>query len=123
MRIKSLIVLSLTYLSLSSQPFDSTLFNCMKWRMTGPFRGGRTVGASGVRQQPNVFYMGVNNGGVWKTIDYGRTWQPIFDDQSTGSIGDVAVAPSNPNVVYVGSGEGIQRPDLLMRAKRGRSLA
>ena len=112
MRIKSLIVLSLTYLSLSSQPFDSTLFNCMKWRMTGPFRGGRTVGASGVRQQPNVFYMGVNNGGVWKTIDYGRTWQPIFDDQSTGSIGDVAVAPSNPNVVYVGSGEGIQRPDL-----------
>ena len=80
--------------------------------MIGPFRGGRTVGACGSAKQPNVFYMGVNNGGVWKTTDYGRTWQPVFDDQPTGSIGDVAVAPSNPNVVYAASGEGIQRPDL-----------
>lgn len=80
--------------------------------MIGPHRGGRTVGAVGVPQQPNVFYIGVNNGGVWKTNDYGRTWKPIFDDQPTGSIGDVVVAPSNPNVIYVGSGEGIQRPDL-----------
>ncbi|MBA3647363.1 MAG: glycoside hydrolase [Chitinophagales bacterium] len=80
--------------------------------MIGPHRGGRTVGAAGVPQQPNVFYIGVNNGGVWKTTDYGRTWNPIFDDQSTGSIGDVAVAPSNPKVVYAGSGEGLQRPDL-----------
>ena len=84
----------------------------MKWRMIGPFRGGRTVGAVGVPQQPNVFYIGVNNGGVWKTTDYGRTWNPIFDKQPTGSIGDIVVAPSNPNVIYVGSGEGIQRPDL-----------
>jgi photosystem II stability/assembly factor-like uncharacterized protein len=65
-----------------------------------------------VPQQPNVFYIGVNNGGVWKTTDFGRTWDPIFDGQSTGSIGDVAVAPSDPNIVYVASGEGIQRPDL-----------
>ena len=84
----------------------------MKWRMIGPHRGGRTVGAVGVPQQPNVFYIGVNNGGVWKTTDFGRTWDPIFDDQPTGSIGDVAVAPSNPNTIYVGSGEGLQRPDL-----------
>ena len=84
----------------------------MKWRCIGPHRGGRTVGAVGVPQQPNVFYIGVNNGGVWKTTDYGRTWFPIFDDQPTGSIGDVIVAPSNPNVIYVGSGEGLQRPDL-----------
>ena len=98
--------------NVNAQTFDSSLFNCMKWRMIGPFRGGRTVGACGVTQQPNVFYIGVNNGGVWKTIDYGRTWKPIFDEQPTGSIGDVEVAPSNPNVVYVGSGEGLHRPDL-----------
>ena len=82
--------------------------------MIGPHRGGRTVGAVGVPQQPNVFYIGVNNGGVWKTTDYGRTWLPIFDEQPTGSVGDVAVAPSNPNVVYVGCGEGLQRPDLAV---------
>ena len=95
-----------------AQTIDPSLFNCMQWRMIGPFRGGRTVGASGDRLHPNVFYMGVNNGGVWKTNDYGRTWNPVFDDQPTGSIGDVAVAPSNPDVIYAGSGEGIQRPDL-----------
>ena len=80
--------------------------------MIGPFRAGRTVGASGVRGQPNVFYVGVNNGGVWKTTDFGHTWTPIFDEQPTGSIGDLAVAPSNPSVVYVATGEGLQRPDL-----------
>ena len=80
--------------------------------MIGPFRAGRTIGATGVRGQPNVFYAGVNNGGVWKTTDYGRVWTPIFDSQPTGSIGDIAVAPSNPNVIYVGTGEGVQRPDL-----------
>ncbi len=91
---------------------NAPLFDAMKWRMIGPHRGGRTVGAVGVPQQPNVFYIGVNNGGVWKTTDYGRTWVPIFDNQPTGSVGDVVVAPSNPNVLYVASGEGLQRPDL-----------
>src|SRR6266705_803971 len=91
---------------------DSSYFNSMQWRCIGPHRGGRTVGAVGVPQQPNVFYIGANNGGVWKTTDYGRTWSPIFDDQPTGSIGDIAVSLSNPNIIYVGSGEGIQRPDL-----------
>ena len=95
-----------------AQSFDAKYFNAMQWRMIGPHRGGRTVGAVGVPQQPNTFYIGVNNGGVWKTTDYGRTWVPVFDDQPTGSIGDVAVAPSNPNVIYVGSGEGLHRPDL-----------
>ncbi|MGG9962128.1 hypothetical protein [Ferruginibacter sp. SUN106] len=95
-----------------AQPFDSTYFNAMQWRCIGPHRGGRTVGAVGVPSQPNVFYIGVNNGGVWKTTDFGRTWNPIFDDQPTGSVGDVVVSPSNPNVLYVGSGEGLQRPDL-----------
>ncbi|TMI61795.1 MAG: glycoside hydrolase [Bacteroidetes bacterium] len=97
---------------LFSQSFNANYFNEMKWRCIGPHRGGRTVGAVGVPQQPNVFYIGVNNGGVWKTTDYGRTWFPIFDDQPTGSVGDVVVSPSNPNVIYVGCGEGLQRPDL-----------
>src|SRR5579859_5616433 len=103
---------SVSALHLSAQPYDASLFNSLRWRMIGPHRGGRTVGAVGVPQQPNVFYIGVNNGGVWKTNDFGRTWIPLFDDQPTGSVGDVAVAPSNPNIVYVASGEGIQRPDL-----------
>lgn len=95
-----------------AQTLDPSFYSSLEWRMIGPFRAGRTVGATGVRQQPNVFYIGVNDGGVWKTSDYGRVWTPIFDDQPTGSIGDLAVAPSNPNVIYVGSGEGLQRPDL-----------
>ena len=83
-----------------------------RWRHIGPFRAGRTKSAVGVPTQPNVFYMAATNGGVWKTNDAGRTWNPIFDAQATGSIGAVEVAPSDPNVLYVGSGEGLQRPDL-----------
>jgi photosystem II stability/assembly factor-like uncharacterized protein len=98
--------------SLFAQTMDNALFGGLKYRNIGPHRAGRTVGISGVASQPNVFYIGVNNGGVWKTTDYGHTWNPIFDAQKTGSVGDVIVAPSNPNVIYVGSGEGIQRPDL-----------
>src|SRR5207237_5831825 len=82
------------------------------WRMIGPFRGGRTVGATGVPGQPNVFYIGVNNGGVWKTTDSGQTWAPIFAGQPTQSIGALAIAPSDPKIIYVGSGEGLRRPDL-----------
>ncbi len=96
----------------NSPPFDPARFAEMRWRMIGPFRGGRTVAVSGVAGQPNVFYMAPNNGGVWKSSDSGRVWTPIFDDQPTGSIGALAVAPSDPNVLFVGSGEGLQRPDL-----------
>ena len=106
-------LLSLISISLASaQPPDPSTYSELRWRHVGPFRGGRTVGAAGVVQQPNVFYIGVNNGGVWKTTDYGLTWTPIFDDQPTQSIGAIAVAPSDPNIVYVASGEGLQRPDL-----------
>jgi photosystem II stability/assembly factor-like uncharacterized protein len=80
--------------------------------MIGPFRGGRTRAVAGVPTQPNVFYIGAVDGGVWKSDDYGRTWNPIFDQQPTQSIGAIAVAPSNPSVIYVASGEGLQRPDL-----------
>ncbi len=93
-------------------PVSPELFGELHWRNIGPFRGGRTRAAAGVPSQPNVFYMGQVNGGVWKTDDYGLTWTPIFDAQPTQSIGAIAVAPSNPNIVYVASGEGLRRPDL-----------
>jgi len=84
----------------------------LHWRMIGPFRGGRTRALCGVPSQPNVFYVAQVNGGVWKSDDYGRTWNPIFDKEPTQSIGAIAVAPSDPNIIYVGSGEGLHRPDL-----------
>ena len=88
------------------------MYQDLRWRMVGPFRAGRTRAVAGVPDQPNVFYMGAVNGGVWKTTDFGRTWHPIFDAQPSQSIGDIAIAPSNSNVIYVASGEGLRRPDL-----------
>ena len=102
--------------------------NLLHWRNIGPFRGGRTRAISGVPSQPNVFYFAQVNGGVFKTNDYGRTWQPIFDDQPTGSVGALAVSVSDPNIIYVGSGEGLHRPDLsvgdgtLQIDRRGQNL-
>ena len=107
---------SLTLLLLSTtligQPIDQSYYQELEYRLTGPFRASRTVGGVGIPSQPNVFYVGVNNGGVWKTDDYGRTWNPIFDDAPTGSVGDIAVSLTHPNIIYVGTGEGLHRPDL-----------
>jgi photosystem II stability/assembly factor-like uncharacterized protein len=106
------LTLATTALPARADAFDPALFREMHWRNIGPHRGGRTKAAAGIPDRPNVFYVGAVNGGVWKTDDYGRTWHPIFDDQPTGSIGAIAIAPSRPEVIYVGSGEGLQRPDL-----------
>src|SRR5579863_7356268 len=95
-----------------AQQYPPSMYQEMNWRMIGPFRGGRTRAVAGVPSQPNVFYIGAVNGGVWKSDDYGRTWTPIFDQEPTQSIGAIAVAPSDPNIIYVASGEGLHRPDL-----------
>ncbi|MDB4913292.1 MAG: hypothetical protein JWM95_936 [Gemmatimonadetes bacterium] len=86
----------------------------MHWRQIGPTRAGRARAVAGVPSQPNVFYIGFDNGGVWRSTDYGSNWEPLFDKQPTGSIGAIAVAPSDPNIIYVGTGAGIIRPDLAV---------
>src|SRR3984957_12462884 len=97
--------------ALNAQVPENT-YQELHWRMVGPFRGGRTRAAAGVPGQPNVFYIGQVGGGGWESAHYGRTWNPIFDDEDTQSVGAIAVAPSDSRVVYVGSGEGLHRPDL-----------
>ncbi len=89
-------------------------FAGLRWRSIGPLRGGRTVAATGAPNDPNLFYIGSVNGGVWKSQDAGRTWQPIFDAEPTGSIGALGVAWSDPRIIYAGTGEGLQRPDLAI---------
>jgi photosystem II stability/assembly factor-like uncharacterized protein len=107
------LVLGFLISSVSSAGAQSPeLYSDMHWRSIGPTRAGRTRALAGVPDQPNVFYIGFDNGGMWRSTDYGSTWQPLFDRESTGSIGAIAVAPSDPNIIYVGSGAGIIRPDL-----------
>ena len=95
-----------------SGPVDPKLFSDMRWREIGPMRAGRTRAIAGVPSQPATFYLGMVNGGVWKTTDAGATWLDLWQGQPSGSIGSIAVANSDPNIVYVASGEGLQRPDL-----------
>ncbi len=94
---------------------DPARYQDLKWRNVGPHRGGRVTAVTGVRTQPNVFYMGATGGGVWKTQDYGITWTPITDGQiATGSIGAIAVADSDPNIVYVGTGSQAIRSNVIL---------
>lgn len=109
--LSGLLVLAVFPGGAAAQVPEST-YQELHWRMIGPFRGGRTRAATGVPSQTNVYYVGQVNGGVWKSTDYGRTWHPIFDEQPTQSIGAIAVAPSDANIVYAASGEGLHRPDL-----------
>jgi photosystem II stability/assembly factor-like uncharacterized protein len=95
-----------------SQQLDPNLYNGLRWRMIGPHRGGRAIAVSGIDSQPNVYYFGGVGGGVWKTMNGGITWQPIFDSQPIASIGAIAVAQSNPSVIYAGTGEADFRSDL-----------
>jgi photosystem II stability/assembly factor-like uncharacterized protein len=108
---RSLLLSCLCLLAIDASASTSH-FGDLHWRLLGPFRGGRVLTVSGVPGQPRHFYFGAVNGGVWETLDAGRTWQPIFDGQPVGSIGALAVAPSDPNVVYVGTGEADMRSDI-----------
>jgi photosystem II stability/assembly factor-like uncharacterized protein len=90
-------------------PQDESAFSGLRWRLIGPFRGGRTDAVTGVPGRPNEFYFGAVNGGVWKTVDAGRVWTPVFDSQPVASIGAIAVAASSPDTVYVGTGESTLR--------------
>ena len=103
-------VLSLTFAQPSS--YDPSFYSGLRWRMIGPFRGGRVNAVSGVPGRPTDFYFGSVGGGVWKSTNAGRTWTPVFDSQPIASIGAIAVAPSSPDVVYVGSGEADMRSQI-----------
>ncbi|MDE3195301.1 MAG: glycoside hydrolase, partial [Acidobacteriota bacterium] len=109
---KTVLLLALAGLSVSAQTLDPKLYSELHWRAIGPPRAGRARALSGVPSEPNVFYIGFDNGGIWRSTDYGSTWTPLFDKEPTGSIGAIAVAPSNPNIIYAGTGAGIIRPDL-----------
>jgi photosystem II stability/assembly factor-like uncharacterized protein len=99
-------------LPVSAQQPPEAASSALRWRMIGPFRGGRVNAVSGVPGQPNTFYFGSVGGGVWKSTNAGRSWAPIFDSQPVASIGAIAVAPSNGDIVYVGTGESDMRDSI-----------
>src|ERR1051326_2370240 len=116
---RSLLLLSIAVLSVlipvstpRAQQVDPNFYSGLHWRMIGPFRGGRVNAVSGVVGQPDTFYFGSVGGGVWKSMNAGRTWMPIFDATHVASIGAIGVAPSDPNIVYVGTGEPDMRDSI-----------
>ena len=112
MRLTAALLLTLALTPAAAAQIDPSLFSAMKWRNIGPFRGGRALAVTGVPGEPNIFYFGAAAGGVWKTTDFGATWKPIFDAEKISSIGAVEVAPSNHNILYVGTGEGALRGNI-----------
>jgi photosystem II stability/assembly factor-like uncharacterized protein len=98
--------------SAATNPIDPKTYDGMKWRLVGPFRGGRVITVAGVPNQPYTYYFGAVSGGVWKTTDGGLSWDPLFDKQTISSIGSIAVADSDPNVIYAGTGEACIRGNI-----------
>jgi photosystem II stability/assembly factor-like uncharacterized protein len=112
MRIVRLWPLFLLACTLQAQTVNETLYKNMRWRLVGPFRGGRVLAVTGIPDNPTTYYFGAVSGGVWKTTDAGNSWQPVFDNQPVSSIGAIAVAESDPNVIYVGTGEACIRGNI-----------
>src|SRR3989454_9183591 len=96
----------------AQQQYDASLYSELRWRNIGPFRGGRVNAVSGVPGQPTTFYFGSVGGGVWKSANSGRTWTPVFDSQPAASICAIGVAPSNTNIIYVGTCEPDMRESI-----------
>src|SRR6185295_1152212 len=114
-RLLVLIPAFLTLLSprLSAQPISPTLFSDLRWRSIGPFRAGWATCIEGIPDQPDTFYFGAVGGGVWKTDDAGRSWMPLFEHESAAAIGAIGIAPSDPNVIYAGTGHPEPRYDVI----------
>src|SRR5689334_6855035 len=94
----------------AASAIDSALYAGMRWRSIGPLRGGRSIAVAGSASRPNEFYFGATGGGVWKTTDFGMTWSAVGDENfHTSSVGAIAIAPSNPDIVYAGFGESCFR--------------
>ena len=106
------LVCLLTPTNIHSQQVDRNLYSGLRWRMIGPFRGGRVNAVSGVTGQPDTFYFGSVGGGLWKSLNSGRIWTPIFDANNVASIGAIAVSTANPNTIYVGTGEPDMRDSI-----------
>src|SRR5260370_19808402 len=96
----------------AAQQVDPNLYSGLRWRMIGPFRGGRSNAVAGIEGRLNVYYFGAVGGGVWKSTNGGETWDPVFDSQPIASIGALPMAPSDPNIIYVGTGEATLRSNL-----------
>ncbi|MDX6559085.1 MAG: hypothetical protein QOF72_2134, partial [Blastocatellia bacterium] len=99
-----LTIFSIAFITALAQ-YDPETFSAMKWRLVGPHRAGRVTGVAGIPGKPAIYYFGTPGGGVWKTTDGARVWKPIFDEAHVASIGALALAPSNPDIIYVGTGE------------------
>src|SRR2546428_7819178 len=98
--------------TLSAQTLSENSLKGMKWRLIGPFRGGRVLAVAGVPSDPNVYYFGAVAGGVWKSANGGLTWTPMFEKEPVSPIGSIAGSPSDPNVIYVGTGEACIRRNI-----------